>query len=114
MCRARGLRGIRCRAATHRSPDYQPENSRTLRFKEFQSPLHECFVILEDASVSGVLIKYEFGIREATLQVDGIAAGHHLIAIAVRHQHRVLDARQIGRRLTPPVMDSLKLGNESD
>jgi hypothetical protein len=71
-------------------------------------------VILENAPVSSVLIEYELGIREPVRKINRVAAGHHLVLITIRHQHRVMNARQIGRGLTPPGMDSLQLGDESD
>ena len=64
--------------------------------------------------MSSVVIEYELGIRKAVRKINRVAAGHHLVLITIRHQHRVMNARQIGRRLTPPSMDSLQLGGESD
>ena len=52
--------------------------------EELQSLPHERFVILEDASVSGILIEDEFRIRQAARKVDRVAAGHHF----VMHDHR--------------------------
>ena len=52
--------------------------------------------------MSGVVIEHELGVRQATRQVDRIAARHHLVLIAIRHQDRVMNTRQIGGRLTPP------------
>ena len=59
--------------------------------------------------MSGVLIENEFGVRKATRQVDRVAAGHHLVVIAIRHQNRVMNSRQIDRRLTPPGTYGLQL-----
>jgi hypothetical protein len=72
--------------------------------QELQSLFHECLVALENAPMSGVLIEDEVGVRKATRQVDRVAAGHHLVVIAIRHQHRMANARQIVRSLTPPGM----------
>ena len=64
--------------------------------------------------MSGVVIEHELGVRQATRQVDRIAARHRLVLIAIRHQDRVVNTRQIGGRLTPPGMNRLQLGDESD
>ena len=71
-------------------------------------------VILENAPVSSVVIEYELGIRKAVGKINRVAAGHHLVLITIRHQHRVMNARQIGRVLAPPSMDSLQLVGESN
>ena len=83
-----------------------------LSFEKSESLLHKLLVILENAPVSGVVIEHELGIRKTARQVDRIAAGHHLVVIAIRHQHRMANARQIGRSLTPPGMYGLQLSNE--
>ena len=61
--------------------------SGVLRLQELQGLLHECVVILKYAPVPGVVVKHEVGIREAAGEIDRVAAGHHLVLIAVRHQH---------------------------
>ena len=71
-------------------------------------------MILENAPVSSVVIEYELGIRKAVRKINRVAAGHHLVLITIRHQHRVMNARQIGRGLAPPSMDSLQLVGESN
>src|SRR5437870_13485615 len=71
-------------------------------FKERQSLFHERLVVLEDAPMPGILIEAELGVRKAARQVDRVAAGHHLVVLTIRHQSRVMNARQIGRTLTPP------------
>lgn len=43
--------------------------------EELQSLPHEGLMILENASVSGLLIEDEFGIRQAARQVDRVAVG---------------------------------------
>src|SRR5207248_11217300 len=73
-----------------------------LCFKELQSLSHERFVVLEDAPMPGILIEDELGVRKAARQVDRVAAGHHPVVITIRHQNRVMNARQIGGTLTPP------------
>ena len=45
-------------------------------------------------SVSSVVIEYELGIRKAVGKINRVAAGHHLVLITIRHQHRVMNARQ--------------------
>ena len=67
-------------------------------FKELQSLFHERLVVLEDAAMSGVVVEDELGVRKATRQIDRVAAGHHLVVIAIRHQNRLMNARQIGGR----------------
>src|SRR3989442_2251625 len=81
-------------------------------FKELQRLCHERLVVLEDAPMSGILIEDELGVRKTARHVDRVAAGHHLVVLAIRHQNRVMNARQIGRTLTPPGVDGLQLGSE--
>ena len=71
-------------------------------FKELQSLFHERLVVLEHAPMPGILIQDELGVRKAARQVDRVAAGDHLVVVTVRHQNRVMHARQIGRTLPPP------------
>src|SRR5213593_5064747 len=80
--------------------------------KELQSLFHERLVVLEDAPMTGILIEDELGVRKAARQVDRVAAGHHSVVITIRHQNRVMNARQIGRTLTPPGVYGLQLGDE--
>ncbi len=82
--------------------------------EEFQSLFHKLFVILEYAAVSGVTIEYELGMWQTSSQVGRIAAGHHSIVLTVYYQDRLLNARQVGRFLTSPRMDSLELSTERD
>src|SRR5438128_5965372 len=70
-------------------------------FKELQRLFHERLVVLEDTPMPGILIEDELGVRKAARHVDRVAAGHHLVVVAIRHQNRVMNARQIGRTLTP-------------
>src|SRR5439155_18782878 len=56
--------------------------------------------------------KYKLGVREAAREIDRVAARHHLIVIAVRHQDRVADARQIVRGLMRPRAYRLQLSDE--
>src|SRR4030095_6802030 len=64
------------------------------------------------AAVPGVFVKYEFGVREAAGEIDRVAARHHLVLIAVRHQHGVANARQIVRGLMRPRAYGLQLSDE--
>src|SRR5256885_14298582 len=89
-----------------------PRTSRSSCFKELQSLLHERLVVLEDTPMPRILIEDDLGVRKAARHVDRVAAGHHLVVLAIRHQNRVMNARQIGRTLTPPGADSLQLGSE--
>src|SRR5437667_2473734 len=84
----------------------------SLRLQKLQGLLHECFVILKYAPVPGVVVKYKFGVREAAREIDRVAARHHLVVIAVRHQDRVADARQIVRGLMRPRAYRLQLSDE--
>src|SRR6059036_1989546 len=79
-------------------------------FKELQRLFHERLVVLEDTPMPGILIEDELGVRKAARHVDRVAAGHHLVALTIRHQNRVMNARQIGRTLTPPGVYGLQLG----
>ena len=81
-------------------------------FKELQSLFHERLVVLEDASMPGILIEDQLGIRKAPRQVDRVAAGHHLVALTIRHQNRVMNARQLVGTLAPPGVYGLQLGDE--
>src|SRR5215208_3474084 len=75
---------------------------------------HRLSLPIEYAAVSGVTIEgSEFGIWQTSSQVDRITAGHHSIVITVYYEDRLLNARQVGRLLTPPSMDSLELSTES-
>ena len=51
--------------------------------------------------------------RSEAREIDRVAARHHLVVIAVRHQHRVANARQIVRRLMRPRAYRLQLRGES-
>ena len=64
----------------------------TLAPEERQSLRHELPMVLENATVSGVLVEHEFGIRDAARHVDRVAARHHFVLVPIRHQHRLLDA----------------------
>ncbi len=89
MARSRNYRqhSIRCRESFYAiGPIWRPRSTtrnwwpkgavgqrllhQILSRKEFQSPFNKRFVMLENASVSGVVIDDEFGIRKATRQVD--------------------------------------------
>ena len=69
-------------------------------------------MVLKYAPVSGVVIEDEFGIRETAREVDRVAARHHLVVIAIRYQHRMANARQIGRGLMPPRAYRRQLSDE--
>src|SRR5438477_6746043 len=97
----------------------QPNNQVATRtalisHEELQRLFHKRFVILEDAAMSGVRIEDELGMWQTSSQVGRIAAGHHSIVLTVCDQDRVLNARQVGRFLTSPSMDSLELSTERD
>jgi hypothetical protein len=47
--------------------------------------------------------------RKAARQVDRVAAGHHDILIAIRHQNRLPDRAKILLRLHAPGLDRLEL-----
>ena len=65
--------------------------SRALSLQKSESVSHEGLVILEDATMSGILTEDEFGIWQATRQIDGVVAGHHFVLVAIGYQNRRLD-----------------------
>src|SRR6185437_758658 len=60
--------------------------------EEVQYPCHEGVVVLERSAVSGVGVELELAVRQPPSQVDGVAAGHHPVRVAVDHQYRRDDA----------------------
>src|SRR5207245_7066916 len=78
--------------------------------EKLQGPLDEVLVELEHAAVPGVGIEDELAVREPPVEVDGVLAGHHLVALTVRDEHRLANAREVGRLLLPPPVDGLELG----
>jgi hypothetical protein len=67
---------------------------------------------LEHTAVPGVGIEDELAVRESSVEVDGILAGHHLVALVVHDQHRLVDAREVRGLLLAPSVDCLELGAE--
>ena len=52
----------------------------------------------------GVWIDDELAVRESSVEVDGVLGGHHLVALAVHDEHRLVDAPEVrGLLLTPAV-----------
>ena len=84
-----------------------------LWLEEFSNLFNKRFVILEYAPVPGVSVEDDFCIRQTPGQIDRITAGHHYIVLTVCYEDRLSNARQVGRFLTPPGMDSLELSTES-
>src|SRR5919108_2622080 len=80
--------------------------------EELESPLDEVLVELEHAAVAGVGIDDELAVRESSVEVDGVLGGHHLVALTVHDEHRLVDAREVGRLLLTPAVDGLELGAE--
>src|SRR5687767_7909643 len=74
------------------------------RSQELEGPLDEVLVELEHPAVPGVGVDDELAVRESPVEVDGVLGGHHLVALAVHDEHRLVDAREVrGLLLTPPV-----------
>jgi len=95
------------------SPLFARESTWYSSLEEFRNLFHKLFVILEDAAVSCVTIEgSEFGSWQTLSQVDSITAGRHSVVLTVDDQDRLLNARQVGRLLTPPSMDGLELPTE--
>jgi hypothetical protein len=44
------------------------------------------------------------------MQGDGVLGRHHLVAVTVDHEHRLVDAREIRGLLLTPSVDGLQLG----
>src|SRR5918993_3822297 len=80
--------------------------------KELKSQLDEVLVELEHPTVPGVGIEDQLAAGESSVEVDGVLGGHHLVAITVQDEYRLVDAREVdGLPLTPSV-DGLELGAE--
>src|SRR5215218_314484 len=79
---------------------------------ELESPLDEVLVELEHAAVPGVGIDDELAVRESSVEVDGVLSGHHPVALPVRDEHRLVDAREVRWLLLTPAVDGLELGAE--
>src|SRR5215216_1450424 len=80
--------------------------------EELESPLDEVLVELEHPAVPGVGIDDELAVRESSVELDGVLAGHHPVALAVEDEHRLVDAREVGGLLPTPSVDGLELGAE--
>src|SRR2546423_812493 len=80
--------------------------------EELEGPLDEVVVELKHAAVPGVGIEDELAVRESSAEVDGVLAGHHPVALTVRDEHRLVDAREVRGLLLPTAVDGLELGAE--
>src|SRR5215204_5077428 len=80
--------------------------------EKLESPLDEVLVELEYAAVCGVGIDDELAVGESSVEVDGVLGGHHLVAVTVHHEHRLVDAREVRWRLLTPLVDGGELGAE--
>ena len=80
--------------------------------EKLESPLDEVLVELEHPAVPGVGIEDELAVRESPVEVECVLAGHHLVALTVHDEHRLVDAREIGGLLLTPSVDGLELGAE--
>src|SRR5437764_14637930 len=78
-------------------------------FEELEDCGDELLVVLEDPAVPSVGIEDELAVREPSIEVDGVLGGHHPVALAVQHQHRLMDAREVGGPLLTPSVDGLQL-----
>src|SRR5215218_11342001 len=80
--------------------------------EKLESPLDEVLVELEHPAVPGVGIQDELAVGESSIEVDSVLAGHHLVALTVDGEHRLVDAGEVGGLLLTPSVDGLELGAE--
>jgi hypothetical protein len=80
--------------------------------EEIQSPLDEVLVELEHPTVPGIGIDDQLAVGESSVEVDGVLGRHHLVAVSVYEEHRLVDASEVGGRLLTPSMDGGELGAE--
>src|SRR6187200_3602641 len=80
--------------------------------EKLESPLDEVLLELEYAAVPGVGIDDESAVRESSVEVDGVLGGHHLVAVTVHDEHRLLDAGEVSGLLLTPSVDSFELRAE--
>src|SRR5918997_3765659 len=80
--------------------------------EELDGPLDEVLVELEAAAVPGVRVEDELAVRESSVEVDGVLAGHHPVALTVDDERRLVDGGKVGRLLLTPAVDGLELGAE--
>jgi hypothetical protein len=69
-------------------------------------------VELENPAVPGVGIEDGLAVGESSIEVDGVLGGHHLVALAIHDEHRLVDAREVRGLLLTPSVDGLELGAE--
>src|SRR5881398_2147277 len=80
--------------------------------QELESALDEVLVELEHPAVPGVGIEHELAVGQSSIEVDGVLAGHHLVALAVDDERRLVDPREVRGLLLTPSVDRLELGAE--
>src|SRR5207248_573473 len=80
--------------------------------EELESPLDEVLVELEHPAVPGVGVDDELAVRESSIELDGVIGRHHLVAVTVHDQRRLVDAREVGGLLLTPAVDGLQLRAE--
>jgi hypothetical protein len=51
-------------------------------------------------------------VGESSVEVDGVLGGHHLVAVTVHDEHRLVDAYEVRGLLLTPSVDGLELGTE--
>src|SRR3954469_24961359 len=78
--------------------------------EELDGPLDEVLVELEHAAVPGVGVDDELAVGESLVEVERVLGGHHPVALAVHEEYRLVDAREVRRRLLTPSVDGLELG----
>src|SRR5215207_2349751 len=72
--------------------------------EELQGLLDEVLVELEDTAVARVGVDDEVTVRESSVEVDGVAGGHHPVVVAVHDEHGSVDGREVrGLLQAPPV-----------
>src|SRR5687768_3883561 len=96
------------------SPKARPEGCTAARelSEELERPRDEVLVELEHPAVPGVEIEDEVAVRESLSEVDGVVGRHHLVAVTVDGEHRLVDAPKVVRLLLTPAVDGLELGAE--
>jgi Transposase DDE domain len=78
------------------------------RLEELEGALDEVLVELEHTAVPGVGVEDELAVRESSIEVDGVLGRHHLVAVTVYDDHRLVDAGEVGGPLLTPSVDGLE------
>ena len=87
-----------------------PSTFMSVASEEREGALDELLVELEDAAVAGVGVDHQVRVRQPLGQIDRVARGDHPVGLAVGHEDRLVDDREVGGRLLAPAVDGLELG----